>query len=523
MAGFDPDAYLNATGGFDPDAYLSNGAAAPEKPKTGRKESAARGALQGLSLGWGDEGAAGIAALLPFTDREAAKGDTLGERYRNARELYRGRNTQAKESNPITYGANEIGGALAPMLLSGGAAAARAPTLLGRMGQAAATGAKIGSVAGAGYSDAKDATGLAGDTAGGAIGGAVLGPAVEAAGAGASRAGRWVSDKLGGLASEAARRSTGATQVDITKLTRENPARPAQVGRALLDEKIRLRSPDTIAADAKRIRGDVGAEIGTLLNASDASGARFNAGQFVADAKSRVVNPIANNPLQKVPGHHGQVVNPAAERLNVLLNEVTAKAQNGALTANEAHLVRKQLDEFLRGVRRSQDPESTVLKSAVNDIRGMLSDELGATVNRAGQGPAWAEANRRYGLASDIGKLAKKGQDRRLGNNAVFGFTQQVSGAGPGSLLGALNSPDDRWAGAMAGGAAGLAGTTLAYRYGAPVIARSAQSLSKALAGRGGPGPLTPAAERAAILAQILRGRPTLNPTAVAAEDEDPR
>lgn len=518
MPGFDPDAYLQQAGGFDPDAYLG-AKPAPAKPRTARAESAARGALQGLSLGWGDEGAAGIAALLPFTDREAAKGESIGERYRNAREFYRGRDAQAKTSDPLVYGANEIAGTIAPMLVTGGgAAAARAPTLLGRMGQAALTGAKYGATAGAGYSDATDTAGLAGDTAGGAATGAVLGPTVEALGAGASRAGRW----LGGVARDAARRSTGATQVDITKLTRENPSRPDQVSRALLDEKIRLRTPDTIAADAKRIRGSTGQEIGDLLSATDRAGARFNAGQFAADARSRVVDPIANNPLQKVPGHHGQVMNPAADRLNVLLSEVGAKAQNGTLSAQEAHLVRKQLDEFLRGVRRSQDPESTVLKSAVNDIRGLLSDELGSTVGRAGLGPQWAEANRRYGLASDIGKLAKKGQDRRQGNNAVFGFTQQVSGVGPGAVLGAMGAPDDRVRGGLLGALAGAAGTTAAYRYGAPITARTAQALAKALTGRP-PRALPPAAERAAILAEILRGRPTMSPAAVVAEDGDPR
>jgi hypothetical protein len=492
------------------------------KPKTGKGESAGRGAVQGLSLGFGDEGSAAIAALLPFTDREAAKGDTIGERYRNARDFYRGQNARAQEDHPVIYGANEIGGAVAPMLLTGGgAAAARAPTLLGRAGQAAVLGAKVGGVAGAGYSEAPTLGGVAGDAAGGAATGAALGPAIEVAGAGVGKAARWASGKVGDLAAEAARRSTGATQADISKLTRENPGRPAQLGRALLDENIRLRSPDTIAADAKALRGTTGREIGQLLQDADAAGARFDANGLVANARANVVTPIANNPLQKVPGHHGTIVNPAAERLNVLLDEVTAKAQNGTLGAQEAHAVRKQMDEFLRGVRGSQDPESTVLKSAVNDIRGMLSDELGSTVGRAGLGQQWSEANRRFALGSDIGKLAKKGQDRRLGNNALFGFTQQVAGIGPGAAIGAMNNPDDRLTGGLLGALTGVAGTTAAYRYGAPATARIAQALAQALQGRAAPA-LTPAAERAAVLAELLRGRPTLNPAAVAA-DEDPR
>lgn len=161
------------------------GGHSPRAPRVAAAESAARGGLQGLSLGWGDEGSAAIAALLPFLDREAAKGDTVSDRYKTARDFYRNRNASAQSDNPGSFLAGELAGGAAPALVGGAAATAtRAPGLVGRAVQAAKTGAKVGAIAGAGASSGDTLTGIAGDAVGGAAGGAVLGPVVgEAAGA----------------------------------------------------------------------------------------------------------------------------------------------------------------------------------------------------------------------------------------------------------------------------------------------------------------------------------------------------
>lgn len=163
-------------------------------------ESIARGGLQGATLGWGDEAAAGIAALLPFTDREAAKGDTIGKRYDAARTFYRAKNANAEGANPKAYFGAQIAGATAPTLLGG------AP-LTGA--KAAAIAAGQGVAQGAGYSDAEDGSALARDSAlGGALGlagygaGAVVGKARSSlAAAGARRAGA-ARDRAGSQAAD---------------------------------------------------------------------------------------------------------------------------------------------------------------------------------------------------------------------------------------------------------------------------------------------------------------------------------
>lgn len=145
-------------------------APAEATPAAPVKESIARGVGQGLSLGFLDEGAAALAASLPFLDREAAQGETWGKRYRAARELYRQLNRQAKEAHPVAFGAGEIGGSVA----AGGGA-----------GLAGATA--LGAASGAGHSEAEDLTGMAEDAA---IGGGLalaLGGAAKGLGKGAAK------------------------------------------------------------------------------------------------------------------------------------------------------------------------------------------------------------------------------------------------------------------------------------------------------------------------------------------------
>jgi hypothetical protein len=155
---------------FEPDDFE------PEVP-TGKVESAARGAAQGLSLGWGDELSASLAAALPFLDREATGNkDTLASRYVAARNFYRNRNTAAERENPGTYLTGQVVGGVAPMFTGTGAANAAGQSGVKLLLKAAGQGA----AAGAGYSEANDARGLLRDTS--------LGTGLGVAGYGLGRA-----------------------------------------------------------------------------------------------------------------------------------------------------------------------------------------------------------------------------------------------------------------------------------------------------------------------------------------------
>jgi hypothetical protein len=157
------------TGTVTQEEYVAKGLAnAPgvetlERIDVNKGESMARGAAQGFTLRLGDEGAGAIAATLPFTDREAAQGETWGERYTNARDFYRRKNDNAREENPKTYVGGEVFGAalgakglgrLAPTSVSTTAAPFAAPGALSLANAAKAV--PMGMAAGYGASESSD-------------------------------------------------------------------------------------------------------------------------------------------------------------------------------------------------------------------------------------------------------------------------------------------------------------------------------------------------------------------------------
>lgn len=201
-----------------------DGQAQPAAPKADRppeaesavpwQESAARGAAQGVTMGFADE-ITGAAKALGVTPQKLAMafmgGNAIGEigsyltrrlgktvaekgtegaleSYRQERDESRAAYDAAEKANPKTYLAGQIGGGLATAVLPGGGAAT--------LGKVVKAGAAYGAGAGAGESRADLTKGEVGDlvvdaTKGGAIGvvGGALGRGVaKAAGAAASGA-----------------------------------------------------------------------------------------------------------------------------------------------------------------------------------------------------------------------------------------------------------------------------------------------------------------------------------------------
>lgn len=164
------------------------------RPEVGGLESLGRGILQGATFGFGDEiYGAGAGAV------DWLKGE--GFNYAQNRDAARVANENAREANPATYIAGEIGGGLAlpfgaaataaragtvgrGMMRATGIApdATRATTMIGRVGQGASQGARAGATYGLGTSNADltegDVLGTTGEIAKGAAGGAALGGAL---------------------------------------------------------------------------------------------------------------------------------------------------------------------------------------------------------------------------------------------------------------------------------------------------------------------------------------------------------
>ena len=123
------------------------------KEKQSFTGGAVQSLLQGATLGFADEGEAGVAAATayPFTP-----GASLSQLYGDARESFRGENQQFKKENPVTSTGLELLGGLATGGLAGGGKIAAAKTLPAAIKTGAAVGGATGAIAGAGYADAED-------------------------------------------------------------------------------------------------------------------------------------------------------------------------------------------------------------------------------------------------------------------------------------------------------------------------------------------------------------------------------
>lgn len=260
-----------------------------EMGKVGASESAARGGLQGLSFGWGDEGAAAIAAALPFTDREAVgAGKTLGERYRAARDFYRGKNRAAKAANPKTYVAGEIGGAIPTALVPLGTVA-KGASLATKIGQGAKVGAGLGALSGAGGSEAGTASGVAADASLGAALGAGVGGAVPAALEGVRAAAGPLTARLREAAINQGRKALSGIG---TPLSARKPIAEEAVQQALDSGAIRPLS--SVTSIAERLEGQadtLGAQYGRILDDLEAAGVKgpnavLLARKLAADARA---------------------------------------------------------------------------------------------------------------------------------------------------------------------------------------------------------------------------------------------
>ena len=154
--------------------YVQENMAKASGPQPSQLESLGRGALQGVSLGFSDElYGAGAGAY----DKLFGEGDFSGT-YAKERDAVREANSRAREANPGTYFAGEIGGGVALPLgaLRNGYKTAQLANagLKARSAAAAKTGFKYGAAYGLGTAEG-DVGDQALQTAGGAIGGGVTG------------------------------------------------------------------------------------------------------------------------------------------------------------------------------------------------------------------------------------------------------------------------------------------------------------------------------------------------------------
>lgn len=453
------------------DGLMAYGSQAQKQHGVGYGESAARGAAQGLSLGFADE----ITGAL-----ESATSDKT---YVQARDESRANYDTARQANPMTSVAGEIGGGIAGAFLPGmglakGAGLAK-ETLLG---------AKLGGVAGLGYSQADLTEGEFGQLAKDAAIGTAFGGATGLVGGGASRVVGGAARKVGQIAHDAIDPVTqrllalGATKKNFMGPLGDKSAKAVEVFKknGLFDKLADGSEPDLddIARIAEFKRVDAANKLGQLFQATGGKGLSAEALNSLDGSLRQTFDEIiANTP----PDMRG-VMSKSAEGM---LDELYSSG--GSLKA--LWDLKKRTGGWA-GKAWEQAGQIPPLKELYMKSNRMLDDVLEVeTANFAKQHnlPSMSELNDVYGAMATLGKVMENktaAQATRDPINARLRDASILSMAG-GAVGSMVAGPVGAGIGAAAGGVLGqslssTSGRLMRARMGEALhIGRQSQSIAQ--------------------------------------------
>lgn len=331
------------------------------------------GALQGITLGFGDEVAGlggaiagGIGNLFGKDD-----GTSFGERYRRTRDAVRGAQAQAAEDNQILQTAAKIATGAPLAVLAPGAGVARAvPVGVGGTTlRAAGTGAAFGAAQGAGESTADALGGVALDALKGGVESAALGAGSNLAIAG-----------IGGVG--------GAVRRAVSKPAAQDYAK--------------LKVAEALARDAKAAPGGI-----PVMAIDDATAAISGLGPEarVADVAGESTRGLLDT-MATLPGRSKTLVEDAIRARQAGRGGRLVADANEALQTNGKSFV-GELEQLAEAKMR----ESAPLYDQVRDVPVRLTKEVKALLARVPKG-AWKDTatilKAETGQDLDIGTLLKR-------------------------------------------------------------------------------------------------------------------
>lgn len=471
------DIRQSTTANPDPAIHAPDDALAP----TTSLGASLRGATQGGTLRFGDELGAGAMMVPEAVGRVAEKvgilprpaapieghidqaaADAAQERdrpsiadtYRGLRDGLRADNAAASKAHPLEYGGSEAAAGLTTPIPGRGLI--RGAPLAAKVGLSAAQAAGLGTVLGAGGSDAKDWRGVLKDSL---VGGATAAP-FGAAGGGVSHlmegAGPYFAEKAGERAVQAA----GARAGIVDRLAKEgiDTADVPALGNRMLDEGLipsglnLFRNPQQQTLDrALALKRSAGQAIGERTAAFDAARPLGPLPEGVDRIDFARLQSDAARPLKGISAQAERTAGPARE----LVEDIGAQHQitPGSMTgARELKTDANDATNFALQAKGAPVLKRKVGTALTQGLERQYGEQEGPEALAALKAD-----NERYGLAMDASKLAKNALSRDV-QKQQFGTLRGAltALAAGGGLGGAVGGPAGLGLGPLAVGANAL-------------------------------------------------------------------
>lgn len=355
----------------------------------GRAGSAAMGAADAATLGWGDELASYLGSGLTGVPREQVLSEMRGDAQ------------AAKAQNPGSYIGGQIGGGLAQGVATGGAGfgtnAARAGAGLGRIALgSAADGALYGGAYGAGSADNDLKQRIVEGLKGGFIGGAV-GGAIPLAVAGASKAVKKAISPFPTSPERTAAADFLAQEgVPLTAGQRTGSKglryAESEIGGGKVADLMERQSEAFTDAAMRRAGASGRATSDNMAAMADRLGKGFE--DISARNVLRVDQGVVDD-MNRAAQDYARVL-PADQRsiFKELGNDIAGrfKAGSGSMSGSDYQTIRSRLTRMAKNYRQ-RDGE---FADAIRGLRNALDNGMERSINPADAG-AWGELRRQYG------------------------------------------------------------------------------------------------------------------------------
>lgn len=368
----------------------------------GRMEALARGAGQGVTLGFGDELAGAAGALGDLAHPVDA--------YTRGRDESRAANKAAKDAHPGYFVGGQIGGSLPLAFLGGGIGVAKHAPLLAKALQLARVGAGFGAAQGLGDAEGDAATQAGDMLKGGAIGG-VLGGALPIAGETIALP---VAQKLRDVATNAGRRVLSRT---VQSLSNKEALPDAAVHEAMRQGAFGplkdVKYANEVLNNAREAVGDQYAQILDTLAAKGVTGpdAQALAQKLAAEAQQISANTLGS----PRPGIFQGVADELATKPVDAAGNL-GLAQSESMKRELQHLARAQYDKL----KAMQTPAGDAQESIASRMRQAIEDAVDAQRAKApAEAAAFQPVKEQLSNIIAASNSARGGANRALKNAAI--------------------------------------------------------------------------------------------------------